>query len=361
MNILYFAPIPFDEIKQRPQCLAEELSKYHTVYYIEPTTSLIRCLFKGGKQWKKEKRKINSNLYVLRLSGRFSLHDKMRFFDILNLGSIHEKSQIKHLLKSSDVIWIGYEGWYRLFTNDLSSTIIFDKMDDNVALTKNLLIKIFLKKMQKGIEKRANLIFVTAKKFYEDLKETKKVFLIPNGVGFEKINNNTRNVCKTAGKKTFGYVGMIGHWFDIEAVRKLALDNLESDIILVGPNHLPIVEVSNIHYYGKVPKEQIEQWINSFDVCLYPFKKSSLLDTIDPVKIYEYLSCNKPIIAVHSKEMEKYGNRIYTYDSVDELLSLSHQNLNPPFQNKRERDVFFEKNSWEIRAKEIINILEEEL
>ena len=54
MNILYFAPIPFDEIKQRPQCLAEELSKYHTVYYIEPTTSLIRCLFKGGKQWKKE-------------------------------------------------------------------------------------------------------------------------------------------------------------------------------------------------------------------------------------------------------------------------------------------------------------------
>ena len=105
----------------------------------------------------------------------------------------------------------------------------------------------------------------------------------------------------------------------------------------------------------------MDNWINTVDICLYPFKKSDLLDTIDPVKIYEYLSCNKPIIAIHSKEMEKYDRKVYVYDSIDELIQLSHQTLTPPFRTEEERDIFFKENSWANRVKNIVNILEEEL
>lgn len=360
MNILYFAPIPFEEIKQRPQCIAEELSKCNKIYYVEPTVSLIRCLVKGGNEWHRKEKRINENLHVLRLSGGFNFHEKMKIFDILGLGNIQEKLQIKHLVKWADIIWIGYEGWYRLFLNDCKSIIVFDKMDDNVALTQNILIKMFLKKMRQGLEKRSNIIFVTAQKFYEDLKKNQNVFLIPNGVAFEKSNHDNIDY-RNKGKKRFGYIGMISHWFDIEAIKKLALENPESEIILVGPNYQPVINLPNVFYYGKVPKEQVDNWINTFDICLYPFKKSDLLDTIDPVKIYEYLSCNKPIIAIHSKEMEKYDRKVYVYDSIDELIQLSHQTLTPPFRTEEERDIFFKENSWANRVKNIVNILEEEL
>ena len=37
MKILYFAPIYYSDMKQRPQQIAEFLSKDHQIYYIEPT------------------------------------------------------------------------------------------------------------------------------------------------------------------------------------------------------------------------------------------------------------------------------------------------------------------------------------
>lgn len=360
MNILYFAPIPFEEIKQRPQCLAEELSKDNAVYYVEPTVSLMRCLIKREGKWQKEEKIINDKFHILRLSGCTSFHEKLRVFDIFGLGDIQERLQIRGLVKWADIIWIGYEGWYRLFKNDHKSFIVFDKMDDNIKLTQNRWIKSFLKKMRKGIENRSDIIFVTALKFYNELYGRKKVFLIPNGVGFEKSTQKEKK-CFCKKKKVFGYIGMIGHWFDIEAVKTIALENPEAEIALVGPNYIPEIEEPNVKYYGKVSKDQVKNWIDSFDICLYPFKQSELLDTIDPVKIYEYLSCNKPIIAVYSSEMNKYGNKVHTYNSIHELIVLSHQTLESPFKNEDEKYKFFEENSWTKRAKDIVNILEEEL
>ena len=73
MNILYFAPIPFEEIKQRPQCLAEELSKDNAVYYVEPTVSLMRCLIKREGKWQKEEKIINDKIEFKFINKIFSI------------------------------------------------------------------------------------------------------------------------------------------------------------------------------------------------------------------------------------------------------------------------------------------------
>ncbi len=78
---------------------------------------------------------------------------------------------------------------------------------------------------------------------------------------------------------------MISHWFDNELIRILALEYPECTISLVGPLTIEKIDLPNVYYYGRVPKKEIYQWIEQFDVCLYPFKKSDLLDTIDPIKI----------------------------------------------------------------------------
>ncbi len=58
MRILYFAPLYYDDMKQRPQQIAECLSARHEVFYVEPTISLIRWLLweeglfgEAGKGW----------------------------------------------------------------------------------------------------------------------------------------------------------------------------------------------------------------------------------------------------------------------------------------------------------------------
>ena len=84
-----------------------------------------------------------------------------------------------------------------------------------------------------------------------------------------------------------------------------------------------------------------------------------MLDTINPVKIYEYLAYNKPVLAVNSKEMQAFQDLIYRYNNYDELISLSHSDLALPFSDEAHREAFLITNSWEFRVKQIEQILEE--
>ncbi len=370
MKILYFSPIPYDDLKQRPQYIAEELSKMHDVWYIEPTITGMRCLKKGGTDFKAKQYDISSTLHVIRLNGLFSLHIRFQKYDKRNLNTWFERIQLKKLIQQADIIWIGYEACYRLIRPyDAESSIaaksilIYDKMDDNVKLEQKLPIKTFLYDMRTELEEKADAILVSAKIFYESLIQKRdNVYLIPNGVSYDGIEKNQlisfEKSRRTGIPKRFGYVGLIGHWFDNDLIRLLATQLPQSDIVLVGPVAAAKVELPNVHYYGTVPKSQVYHWINSFDVCLYPFKPSELLDTIDPVKIYEYLLMNKPVIAIDSKEIRKYKEMIHIYKTPEEFINLCKTDyLSKPFLRNLDKQKFFEENSWEARGKKILKII----
>ena len=370
MKILYFSPTPYQDIKQRPQHLAEELSKYHELWYVDPTISGMRCLKGDGALCYSYHYDVNPNLHVLRLNGLLAAHIKLQHYDKFALNTWLERHQLKALLSSVDVIWFGYEACYRFFypfrfrnsSMKKRPLLVYDKMDDNVSLERHPSIQKFLLKMRNALEHDADVIFVTARLFYETLSSRRpNVFLVQNGAEIEGYSNLSLH---NAGKKTdkaknYGYIGMMGHWFDNELIRSFASSFPECTVSLVGPLATEKILLPNVRYYGVVPKNQVYHWIEQFDACLYPFKKGPLLDTIDPVKIYEYLLVNKPVIAADSKEMTKYKGLIYTYETQEEFLQIcGKQELALPFSTDQERTLFFQKNSWEERAGKILDVIE---
>ena len=370
MKILYFSPTPYQDIKQRPQHLAEELSKYHELWYVDPTVSGMRCLKADGIHCNAYQYDVNPNLHVLRLNGLLAAHIKLQHYDKFALNTWLERHQLHALLSSVDVIWIGYEACYRfLFPFRLRNSsmkkrplLVYDKMDDNVFLEKHPSIQKFLLNMRNALEHDADVIFVTASLFYETLSSKRSnVFLVQNGIGLEGYHYDSP-LCagnELVQAKNFGYIGMMGHWFDNDLIRSFALAFPECTVSLVGPLATEKILLPNVRYYGVVPKKQVYHWIEQFDACLYPFKKGPLLDTIDPVKIYEYLLVNKPVIAADSKEMAKYKGLIYTYETQEEFLQIcGKQELALPFSTDQERTLFFQKNSWEERAGKILNVIE---
>ena len=50
MKILYFSPIEYQGLKQRPQYIAEGLARQHEVTYVDPTVSMMKFLLKGGEK-----------------------------------------------------------------------------------------------------------------------------------------------------------------------------------------------------------------------------------------------------------------------------------------------------------------------
>ncbi len=369
MKIIYFAPIPYADIKQRPQCLAEEISRYHEVWYIDPTITGMRCLKKRDWDFHSYQYDVNPRLHIFRPNGLFAAHIRLQYYDKLHINTWFERLQLRKLLYHADLVWIGYEACYRLIINsrifsgkkEHCPLLVYDKMDDNVALEQNACIRQFLRQMRSELEHKADVIFVTATVFYHELYgKFPCVQQIPNGGYFErkKPKSFQNHPLPPAKKRRFGYIGTISHWFDQDLIRMLAASIPECEIALVGPTLIEKIDLPNIHYYGTIPKEQVPDWIQCFDVCLYPFKESSFLDTIDPVKIYEYLAENKPVIAVDSAEMEKYKNCIYTYQNPDEFLTLCRQEiLRNPFPDSDSQKEFFFSNSWHQRGHLVLNTI----
>lgn len=357
MKILYFAPLAFCDLKQRPQEIAVALSEKHEVWYVEPTISFIGALKNKYLNCHTNAYDLSPTLHVIRLEGRFSLPIRLQFLDPLHLNTVLERKQLSMLFKECDVIWIGYEVWERLLPASLTGLLVYDKMDDNDKLSSEQIIQKFLIRSEKQLIKKCDLIFVTARQFLERLNAVSNVYLVPNGLCYQPPKKDNR--IRENDKKVFGYVGKISHWFDSNAIIKLAEANPDCDIVLVGPYDSPDIQCSNVKYIGSVPKEEVPDWICSFDVCLYPFKQNELLDTINPVKIYEYLAYNKPVLAVNSKEMQAFKDLIYLYDNYDEFISLSHSNLTLPFEDEAKRKGFLNRNSWDCRVKQIEQIIEE--
>lgn len=354
MRIVYLPPIPFDGLKQRPQYIAEGLAQEHEVVYIDPTASMMKFLLNGGDKPAGYSYQAGEQLHVVRLNGSVSAHRS--FEAISGLFRLPEQVQMNKYLKAADMVWVGYCPWFGLIKS-FSGNIIYDKMDDDLSITTNPLMKKLILKVEPALIKRANRIFVTAHKFQEDIAAMgKQPVLLPNAVNgpeFEKIPEPRPK----SSERIFGYVGMISHWFDTEAVTTILEADQRNRVVLVGPSEITLPMHERLTWIGRVPKEDVAGWISSFDVCLYPFKKTPFLDTIDPVKIYEYLAMNKPVLAVQSRETEKFGELVQMYRTIEELQNLAVEMPSAAFAEEEKRWSFVRENSWTVRMNTIRQVI----
>jgi len=116
------------------------------------------------------------------------------------------------------------------------------------------------------------------------------------------------------------YLTFVGHvlpWHGVDYVVKAIpyLQELRDDfkVIIVGdgPSLRDVMELAKergvgdkVDFVGEVPREQVPYWISASDVCLLPVKMVRSHPG-DPIKMYEYMACGKPIIAAN---VEGYGD-----------------------------------------------------
>lgn len=356
MKIVYFSPIAYSDLKQRPQYFAEGLSEKHQVYYIEPTKRIFSYI-RNKENCGSVQMLIKKNLTVFRCDGKFVFPFRWNVYDLLYLNGLYEYRQIKTIVEQADLIIVGFEGWYNVVRNIKNKKIIYDKMDENSLILKDWANKTYLKKCEKLLIEKCVLMFVSAAVFKKTYEKRLPTYLISNAFDGKNVFW-TQKKEKESEKVIYGYVGTIGEWFDNRVIEKIA-ENENCEVILVGPCMIEQIEKKNVKYVGKVEKEKVETYIKSFDVCLYPFKQGELLDTINPVKIYEYLAFNKPVLAVYSKEMKQFEDYIYTYQNYRGLENLCKQKLCQPFESEEKYNEFIKENCWDSRIKQINHVLEE--
>lgn len=366
MNILYFSPILWDSLKQRPQHIAEGLSKKHKVVFYEPVISFLNSLKSKNHLYKGYEKELSSSLKVKRLSGLLRLPRSLDIYDPLGINNISERLQLMSAYKECDAVWLGSPLYYSCFKGLKDKLLIYDKMDDYSFITPDRRIRKLIQRNEIELIKSADIIFTSYSSFKRDVSGKSNAVLVKNGA--DEINKDSLiqsseaemiRRLRNSGRCIFGYVGTIDYWFDFEAVKRILKSDSRNAVVIVGNRRISCVEDPDIIYIDAVDKRKLPGIIDEFDFCLYNFKFGEYLDTINPVKIYEYLGLNKPVISVRSSETEVFGNLLNRYSSYEGLESILKgiQQIGCPFLSEEERMIFINDNTWHRR----IELIEETL
>lgn len=115
-----------------------------------------------------------------------------------------------------------------------------------------------------------------------------------------------------------------------------------------------------IIYTGFVPYREVPKFCSLADLCISPFKIIDMTDKLSPVKIFDFMSCGKPVLATPLKGMlydfPKDSNTIIYAELNDfeqEIISLL-KNANLEDIGVRSRKFVEKHFTWDIIAKKML-------
>lgn len=217
----------------------------------------------------------------------------------------------------------------------------------------------------------ADVVIATSEKLYSmAIGLNPHTYLVPNGCDYEYFSQ--------AGSKSLavpddiaglpgpiiGYIGVIASWLDFDLIDRLAAERPDCSIVMVGPlyNVSDVPRRPNIHYLGFKSYEQLAAYEQAFDVGIVPFKLSSMVESVNPIKMWEYMAAGLPIVTTNIPEAHKYAPLILWSQDEQEFIGNIDRALadNSP-ELREQRMAFARENSWLVRARQIVDIIESHL
>ncbi len=352
-KVLYLMHIDWKWIKQRPQFMAEKLAENNDILCIAPHWYNRRNLQKKNCDY-----------------GRIKLHE---FYGIPKAKKYYVIRIINNLLRSiltfvlyckfkPDVIYVAHPELYCGWMKNNKSILLYDCMDDHVALTEDFKVKKILSKKERLLSSSADIICVSSKSLGNIIQKKyniiqKKIKLVRNGYNGEILDAKrwkiTDNVIHIA------YIGTVSTWFDFDSIIEAA--NKGAYFHIIGPvlNSTIIPNHKNIVYEGIVEHKDLYEKIKGYNALIMPFKVNDIVKSVDPVKLYEYINFNKPIISVFYDEIARFEPYVWFYgsnygsldDAIDRLKKYDYK------YTEYERELILKDSNWDSRASQVEEIL----
>lgn len=236
------------------------------------------------------------------------------------------------------------------------STLIYECMDNIPFFYTGSLRERFLYEESKLI-KVVDGIIVSSDYLNRKIKQqlgdvAKPICTIYNAIDPVAFINRTRQIIKLR-KPNMVYIGTIGSWIDWDVVEKFSVEHPNYTIYMVGPVEYRRKLPSNVVFTGSIPHEQVPDYITSGDKMLIPFIRNELIEAVDPVKLYEYVSLGKPVICAYWPELDRFGDYVNFYHNFDDFKKYALQAVNN--NCCRVNMEFINMHNWSVRTKEYIS------
>lgn len=292
-----------------------------------------------------------------------------------------ELRKIEKALNLKNIIFWSYNPLFLDFIGKLNEKLfVFDTVDNWSEHSEYLKLasKNKLLENYKIIADQADVIFTVSEElldFYKKLSRQRDIHWVPNGVDYDHLNdpellNKDNELAKLSGK-IIGYLGTINKdRLDLDLIADLAQHNLDKNIVLGGPvwqdskkeiNQL-LKKYKNIHLLGRIDWADAPSFISRFDVAIIPHKINEFIKSTNPMKMYDYLACGKPIVSTPGAGLDLFAEFIDIASTSYEFNKAVNQVLINDTAHKQDlRRQAVKEHSWHKRVDEMVEIIAKKL
>lgn len=195
--------------------------------------------------------------------------------------------------------------------------------------------------------------------------------LVRHGVDFERFAAAWKKPIKPPSDLAdipgpiFGFFGLIHFWVDCKLIAEVARRRPQYSFVLIGDEMTDTSELkrlSNVYLLGRRPNEELPVYCASFVAGLLPFVRSDLTQTVNPIKMYEYLAAGLPVVSTPMAEAERYRGPITIAETVDEFVLACDAVINNREVDRRElisRSV--ENEAWGSKVRHLSQIIQRQI
>ena len=273
-----------------------------------------------------------------------------------------------------DVVWLTFPDLFALLPRSARhGCLVYDCMDDVLGFPVGASTRSRLARLESRLVEASRVVLCSS----DHLLHTTRT---RHGLSGRKKIGVVRNACSARiaeasaglssarftgkhGPLKVAYVGTVAPWVDIDILIQMLRGVEEIEFHLIGPiEEARRVSETRLHFHAPVKHHELGQAVAGYDAFIMPFKLSSLIEGVDPVKLYEYVAWGKEIFSIYYDEIARYQTLVHFYRSADELLALLRDFTSKRLASKNlaaPRARFLEDNTWKARALQACEMIDE--
>lgn len=288
----------------------------------------------------------------------------------------HIRRCAQSLNMKSPLLWLNPHSAVHLCGRLGECAVIYDITDDWTALKQPAAVTEQVRSQDAELCRRADAVIVCSQKLLElksaAVRSGASLTLIPNGVDAEHyrpvLDHKEPLPAGAAAwsRPVLGYVGTIHpERIDVDLLRNIAeqLQARDGSVVLVGPNHLQPPDMRrlaapNIHFAGPVSYERVPDYLRAFDVCIVPHRVTAFTESLNPIKLWEYLASGKPIVSTAVAGFRDYPELLRIASTAEDFIKAAVGALDENPVDAEARRAEARRHSWKTRVDDVEMVIE---
>ncbi len=247
--------------------------------------------------------------------------------------------------------------------------IVYDVLDD-IAEMRALNVFCYDDVAENYLAEHSDLIVTLSPRLREKFRAYRNVAMVRDGVDLAPFRAGgdvpTERLYElTRGDITLGFWGTMWEYnLDVPLLQTLTRARPNWQWHFVGaydldparPSITNALAAPNVSFHPSVPRETLAQYAKNFEVCVIPTPVTPFNLARDPLKVYEYLACYKPVVATNLEQLADMPHVYLARDANEFSQNIEHAAKEKI--NRAELDAYLQEQTWAKRTDAFLNELE---